>query len=330
MIRSGRDAWPAGYRGFRSDNNLTIAEVLRDEGYYTALAGKWHLGERPTPVERGFEDFYGFFPGASDYWDPKRFRRLPATATPRSYAEGTFYATEAITDYAIDFAGAARERHAPLFLFLSYNAPHFPLQAPRRAGRAIRRALRAGMGCDPRRAHRTAAQDGNTTSGGGGGAARRGGAESLLRPHARRTRMGYALRGTAARPRAPHGRLCGDGGDHGRADRAPVRGARSERTAGAFARDLPLGQRSVRRMARIRIRRPQRRRLPGAHRGGAGRDGTGRNLPPLRHRMGRSELHPLPALQTLRARREASRHPVSYGAAAASNDPDASIIRPAT
>lgn len=130
MIRSGRDAWPAGYRGFRSDNNLTIAEVLRDEGYYTALAGKWHLGERPTPVERGFEDFYGFFPGASDYWDPKRFRRLPATATPRSYAEGTFYATEAITDYAIDFAGAARDRHAPLFLFLSYNAPHFPLQAP--------------------------------------------------------------------------------------------------------------------------------------------------------------------------------------------------------
>ncbi len=127
----GKEHWPEGYSGFRSDNNLTIAEVLRTGGYYTALAGKWHLGTRPTPVERGFEDFYGFFPGASPYWSDGRFRRLPESEPLPEYAEGEFYATTAITDQAIAFAGKARDEEKPLFLYLAYNAPHFPLQAPK-------------------------------------------------------------------------------------------------------------------------------------------------------------------------------------------------------
>lgn len=132
MTGKEKETWPVGYRRFRADNNLTIAEVLRENGYYTAMSGKWHLGDHLSPVDRGFEDYYGFYTGSSPFWTEARFRRLPETATPEhTYAKGEFYATTAITDYAIDFAAKAREQQKPLFLYLSYNAPHFPLQAPK-------------------------------------------------------------------------------------------------------------------------------------------------------------------------------------------------------
>lgn len=131
MVRDHREAWPEGYRGYRQDNNLTIAEALRAAGYHTAMTGKWHMGKAYTPVDCGFDDFYGFLNGAMTYWNPERYVRLPETAPRREYARGEFYATDVITDYAIDFAARARELHKPLFLHVAYNAPHFPLQAPR-------------------------------------------------------------------------------------------------------------------------------------------------------------------------------------------------------
>ena len=131
MVREHREAWPEAYRGYRQDNNLTIAEALRAAGYHTAMAGKWHMGKAYTPVDCGFDDVYGFLNGAMTYWNPERYVRLPKTAPQRDYARDEFYATDAITDYAIDFAAQARERNKPLFLHVAYNAPHFPLQAPR-------------------------------------------------------------------------------------------------------------------------------------------------------------------------------------------------------
>ena len=123
--------WPEGYSGFRDDNNLTIAEALRTNGYYTAMAGKWHLGQHPTPVDRGFEDFYGLLEGFTTFWEQSKYTRLPNPETVRIYPEDEYYSTNAITDYAIEFAGKAKERQKPLFLYLSYNAPHFPLHAPK-------------------------------------------------------------------------------------------------------------------------------------------------------------------------------------------------------
>ena len=123
--------WPEGYSGFRDDNNLTIAEALRSNGYYTAMAGKWHLGQHPTPVDRGFEDFYGLLEGFTTFWEQSKYTRLPNPETVRIYPEDEYYSTNAITDYAIEFAGKAKERQKPLFLYLSYNAPHFPLHAPK-------------------------------------------------------------------------------------------------------------------------------------------------------------------------------------------------------
>src|SRR5262249_49504383 len=118
-----------GYRGHLNDRCVTIAEVLRPAGYRTYLSGKWHLGE-PGPVERGFDECYKMDRGFRTFWDPAAFRRLPAGRPRRAYQPGQFYATDAITDYALDFLADARRAGRPFFLYLAYNAPHFPLHAP--------------------------------------------------------------------------------------------------------------------------------------------------------------------------------------------------------
>lgn len=127
-----REGWPRGYAGFRSNSdNVTIAEVLKDAGYFTAMAGKWHLGRAATPVRRGFQEYYGLLGGFNSFWNPDVYTRLPKDRPLRQYKEGEFYATNVITDYAIDFINQAKSEGKPLFLYLAYNAAHFPLHAPK-------------------------------------------------------------------------------------------------------------------------------------------------------------------------------------------------------
>lgn len=64
-------------------------------------------------------------------WNPKVYTRLPKDRPLHEYAEGEFYATNVITDYAVDFIDQAHNEDKPLFLYLAYNAPHFPLHAPK-------------------------------------------------------------------------------------------------------------------------------------------------------------------------------------------------------
>lgn len=128
----GRSVWPRGYSGFRQDSdNVTIAELLKSAGYYTAMAGKWHLGKNSTPVDRGFQEYYGLLGGFDSMWNEDVYVRLPEGKPVREYGDGEFYATDAITDYAIDFMNEANGQGKPLFLYLAYNAPHFPLHAPK-------------------------------------------------------------------------------------------------------------------------------------------------------------------------------------------------------
>jgi arylsulfatase len=122
---------PSGYSGFRDTGNVTIPEVLKNAGYFTAMAGKWHLGNQMNPIDRGFEEYYGLLGGFDSFWNQEVYVRLPQSRPLRKYDDGSFYATNAITDYAIDFVNEANNRQQPLFLYLAYNAPHFPLQAPK-------------------------------------------------------------------------------------------------------------------------------------------------------------------------------------------------------
>jgi arylsulfatase A-like enzyme len=103
----------------------TIADAVRAAGYHTGMVGKWHNGaldRRYHPTSRGFDEFVGFSGGWSDYWS----WRLDAGGSVRE-ADGR-YLTDVFTEEAIGFL--TRHRLDPFLLFLTYNAPHYPLQAP--------------------------------------------------------------------------------------------------------------------------------------------------------------------------------------------------------
>lgn len=127
----GRPTGVAGpYQGYLNDRCVTLAEVLQDAGYHTLMTGKWHLGEnRPDsrPRQRGFDRFYGGLSGAFNYFRPGGERGMTEGNEP--VATGAdFYATDAFTDKACEYisqATATDER--PFFLYLAYNAPHWPL-----------------------------------------------------------------------------------------------------------------------------------------------------------------------------------------------------------
>ena len=126
----GRDNGAPGYRGSLKENTATLAEVLKQAGYGTYMVGKWHVNE-PGPTKRGFDEFYGFVHGHGlDSWEPRMMIRLPEWRPQREYAPGEYFATNAITDYALDFLNTAREQKHPWFLYVAYQAPHFPVQAP--------------------------------------------------------------------------------------------------------------------------------------------------------------------------------------------------------
>ena len=125
-----KDIGRPGYRGRVSDDVKTIAQLLNASGYRSFLSGKWHLGTS-DPTKHGFEEFYGTLTSAKTHWNPDHFMRLPKRRKTRRYKEGKFYGTDALADHALDFLKQARMTPAtPWFLYLAFNAPHFPLHAP--------------------------------------------------------------------------------------------------------------------------------------------------------------------------------------------------------
>ncbi len=107
----------------RMDRAVTVAEVLRSAGYRTAMAGKWHLDGQPT--ERGFERYFGHLSGSTNYFTGDSTFRL--NGEKFQVPQEGFYTTDAITDYALEFLKEFESGRAPFFLYLAYNAPHYPL-----------------------------------------------------------------------------------------------------------------------------------------------------------------------------------------------------------
>lgn len=111
----------------------TMATYLKEAGYRTGIVGKWQLGAAPVfhPLNRGFDYFYGFLGGAHDYFHIDITR--PGTEyLPLNENRGATgmdgYLTDTLTDRAVSFVQERREE--PFLLYLAYNAPHTPLQAP--------------------------------------------------------------------------------------------------------------------------------------------------------------------------------------------------------
>ena len=120
------------YQGYLNKQCTTLAEVLKASGYHTLMTGKWHLGYHDTanwPLQRGFDKYFGIISGASHFMNPQPPRGLTFMNEPVDPWPG-FYTTDAFTDMAMRFIREARtEKENPFFLYLAYNAPHWPLHA---------------------------------------------------------------------------------------------------------------------------------------------------------------------------------------------------------
>jgi arylsulfatase A-like enzyme len=105
------------------DKSVTIAEVLRASGYHTMMSGKWHLNHEPT--DRGFDRYFGHLSGATNFFTGDKTFRL--NGEKFAVPETGFYTTDANTDYALEFLKESEKIDKPFFLYLPYNAPHYPL-----------------------------------------------------------------------------------------------------------------------------------------------------------------------------------------------------------
>jgi arylsulfatase len=122
---------------------VTIPEALKPVGYRCYMVGKWHLSREiglpnadirvwgpSSPTVRGFDEFYGMLGGYNTCWKEDPFyTRLPEGHPKRPYAPGEFYSTDVFGDYALDFLEDGRTSGQPWFLYLAFNAAHFPLHA---------------------------------------------------------------------------------------------------------------------------------------------------------------------------------------------------------
>ena len=140
----GMDAAPVSL----TEGSITIAHALRALGYDTFMVGKHHGTD--NPVDLGFDRYVGLRDGASNHFNPGVRARAgePEPARKAFMApegrwwcfdaecvqgftpeQDDFYTTDAYTDWALEFLQGASQGSAPFFLYLSYQAPHDPLQA---------------------------------------------------------------------------------------------------------------------------------------------------------------------------------------------------------
>ena len=111
----------------------TIAEVLGEAGYFTAMSGKWHLSKQPTDF--GFKRYWGHLSGATNFFTGDDSFRLNGEqyTVPKTLNGRPFYTTHAITDFALQFLDEATSKDDPFLLYIAFNAPHYPLHAPEEA-----------------------------------------------------------------------------------------------------------------------------------------------------------------------------------------------------
>ena len=129
------------YQGYLRSDCLTVAELLKKEGYRTLMSGKWHAGgdyapdkpdswtpgdeKHPLPVQRGFDEHYGMLGGAGSYFNPPYM--VTDDQIIHEGREG-YYITDAISEHAVDMI-ERNHTEGPFFMYVAYTAPHWPLHA---------------------------------------------------------------------------------------------------------------------------------------------------------------------------------------------------------
>ncbi len=137
MHRNESNGWvlfPGNHRGL-NPNEITIAEVLKKQGYATAIVGKWHLGDQPVflPTRQGFDSYFGIpFSNDMGHGYNKRYPPLPLLRNEEVFETEPDQAqlTPRYTARAIEFITANKDR--PFFLYLPHTFPHNPIYASKR------------------------------------------------------------------------------------------------------------------------------------------------------------------------------------------------------
>ena len=128
-----------GYEGHLNDSVVSIATVLKDAGYHTYMAGKWHLGStsETSPAARGFERSYNLAESGADNWVEQPY--APMYKRVHYFEDGkevslpkeNYYSSDFYTQKIIDYIESGRGDDKPFFVWLGYQAVHYPHQAPK-------------------------------------------------------------------------------------------------------------------------------------------------------------------------------------------------------
>lgn len=115
----------------------SLPQLMKNAGYATGLIGKWHLGYLPSnsPLAHGFDTFFGFKAGVTDYWEHIDDGGQPDLFDNDKPVTATGYMTDLITDRSVKFI--ADHAAEPFFLEVAYNAAHWPFQDPDHPSKAI-------------------------------------------------------------------------------------------------------------------------------------------------------------------------------------------------
>jgi arylsulfatase A-like enzyme len=132
-----QDKGSAAYQGYLSENSVTIAQLLKTAGYRTIVSGKWHVGlvESALAHNRGFDKSFTLQNNGSSYFNSEPIYNDGRKVTfllngkPVQRQDTSKYLTQAITDFAIQSLDEIKTDPNPFFLYLAYNAPHWPIQA---------------------------------------------------------------------------------------------------------------------------------------------------------------------------------------------------------
>ena len=130
-----------GYEGYLNFDVVAFPKLLQNAGYHTSIAGKWHLGsprkKEQWPNNRGFTRTFCLLPGGGGHFYDKQ--PFLAVIPESAYAQDSsligalpkdFYSSKNYANKAIEFIDESLKEQKPFFHFLSYTAPHWPLQVP--------------------------------------------------------------------------------------------------------------------------------------------------------------------------------------------------------
>ncbi|HMV48368.1 MAG TPA: sulfatase-like hydrolase/transferase [Blastocatellia bacterium] len=113
----------------------SIARMLKNNGYTTALIGKWHLGSKTEflPLQHGFDEYFGITGGNADMYSHQNILGENVLYEGDKPTQSAGYLTEQLGQRSVDFINKmGRQKDKPFFLYLAFNAVHWPFQPPKR------------------------------------------------------------------------------------------------------------------------------------------------------------------------------------------------------